>query len=79
MAGFHATDAESFADAIHEALALPATQQLKMRQAARELAETKFSEAAFEDGFVVGWERLVHRVEERMGAAQLARGEVEQE
>jgi alpha-1,2-mannosyltransferase len=73
--GFHATDSESFAAAIHEALSLSPAQQLKMREAARALAESKFSEAEFERGFERGWERLVHRAEERIGAAMEARGE----
>ncbi|GMK57824.1 hypothetical protein CspeluHIS016_0406580 [Cutaneotrichosporon spelunceum] len=42
--GFHATDAESFADAIHQALSLPLAQDVGMRRAARSLARGKFSE-----------------------------------
>jgi hypothetical protein len=75
--GFHATDAESFATAIHDALSLLPSQQLKMRHAARELAENKFSEAEFERGFGRGWERLVHCAEERLGEARLASGDAE--
>ncbi|BEJ12922.1 hypothetical protein CspHIS471_0300960 [Cutaneotrichosporon sp. HIS471] len=56
--GFHATDAESFADAIHEALSLSRHQELAMRRTARSLARDKFSEAAFERGFARGWSRL---------------------
>ncbi len=57
-AGFHGTDAESFADAIHAALALPAHQEVSMRRAARARARDKFSEAAFERAFARGWGRL---------------------
>lgn len=58
-AGFHGTDAESFADAIHEALSLSAHQEVSMRRAARALAADKFSEAAFERAFSRGFGRLV--------------------
>ncbi|KAL1406231.1 asparagine-linked glycosylation protein [Vanrija albida] len=63
--GFHATDAKSFAAAIHEALSMSAGQQLAMRKAARALAEDKFSERAFERGFERGWNQLARAAHKR--------------
>ncbi|WWC59281.1 uncharacterized protein I303_101832 [Kwoniella dejecticola CBS 10117] len=56
--GFHATDAESFAEAIHQAFALSPTESLTMRKAAREAAVQKFSEKEFEKHWQEGWNRL---------------------
>ncbi|WVR04606.1 hypothetical protein IAU60_001616 [Kwoniella sp. DSM 27419] len=56
--GFQATDAESFAEAIHAALSLSGKDGLIMRKTAREAAVRKFSEAEFEKGWEKGWMRL---------------------
>ncbi|WWC86926.1 uncharacterized protein L201_001805 [Kwoniella dendrophila CBS 6074] len=56
--GFHATDAESFAEAIHQAFSLSPKESLSMRKAAREAAVQKFSEKEFEKGWQEGWNRL---------------------
>ncbi|WVQ83370.1 hypothetical protein IAT38_005511 [Cryptococcus sp. DSM 104549] len=56
--GYHATDAPSFAAALHEAFSLSPSQSLKMRKAARALAVEKFSEQEFEKSWDKGWERL---------------------
>ncbi|TYJ53573.1 hypothetical protein B9479_005777 [Cryptococcus floricola] len=56
--GFHATDADSFAEAIHAALSVSPKESLKMRKAARQLAVEKFSERKFEEDWDVGYERL---------------------
>ncbi|WVQ76077.1 hypothetical protein IAR50_005714 [Cryptococcus sp. DSM 104548] len=56
--GFHATDAASFAEAIHSALALSPKESLAMRKAARQLAVEKFSEKKFEEDWDVGYGRL---------------------
>ncbi|WVW78496.1 hypothetical protein I302_100451 [Kwoniella bestiolae CBS 10118] len=56
--GFHATDAESFAEAIHQAFTLSPEESLKMRKAAREASVRKFSESQFERGWQEGWMRL---------------------
>lgn len=69
--GFHATDAESFAVAIYEALSSSPKQQLAMRQAGRALAAAKFSEAAFESGFEQGWASLVSRLDRKRSGQEL--------
>lgn len=56
--GFHATDASSFAEAMHQALSLTNSQAIKMRQAARALAKEKFSERAFEEAWEGSWALL---------------------
>ncbi|WVF69838.1 hypothetical protein IAT40_004618 [Kwoniella sp. CBS 6097] len=56
--GFHATDAESFAKAIHSASSLSDKESLAMRKAARDAAVQKFSEAEFEKAWEKGWFRL---------------------
>ncbi|WRT64804.1 uncharacterized protein IL334_001739 [Kwoniella shivajii] len=53
--GFHATDADSFAEAIHQAFSLPLKESVSTRKAARELAVQKFSEKEFEEGWRKGW------------------------
>lgn len=53
--GFHATDAESFAEAMHQALSLSSSQASSMRKAARALAKEKFSQRAFERSFEESW------------------------
>ncbi|WWC67918.1 uncharacterized protein I206_101836 [Kwoniella pini CBS 10737] len=63
--GFHATDAESFAEAIHEALRLSSKQSLTMRKAAREAAVQKFSEKEFEKHWQDGWIRLKSLAEKK--------------
>ncbi|WWD21459.1 hypothetical protein CI109_105944 [Kwoniella shandongensis] len=65
--GFHATDAQSFAEAIHNAFSLPSKESLKIRKAARAAASEKFSEAGFEKGFDRGWQRLKGLVSRRRG------------
>jgi hypothetical protein len=69
--GFHATTAETFADAIHQALSLSPAPQLAMRKAARALAVHKFSLEEFERGFGEGWREL----KGMMGRARRARKE----
>nr|XP_019005182.1 alpha-1,2-mannosyltransferase [Kwoniella mangroviensis CBS 8507]OCF68643.1 alpha-1,2-mannosyltransferase [Kwoniella mangroviensis CBS 8507] len=61
--GFHATDAGSFAEAIHQAFTLSPEESLRMRKAAREAAVKKFSEREFEKGWQLGWKRLKGLVE----------------
>ncbi|WVQ98028.1 hypothetical protein IAU59_005149 [Kwoniella sp. CBS 9459] len=56
--GYHATDAESFAEAIHSAFSLSEKDSLSMRKAARDAAVQKFSEAEFEKAWEKGWFRL---------------------
>ncbi|OCF38298.1 alpha-1,2-mannosyltransferase [Kwoniella heveanensis CBS 569] len=56
--GYHATDAESFAEAIHSAFSLSDKESLAMRKAARDAAVHKFSEAEFEKAWEKGWFRL---------------------
>ncbi|KAK8847360.1 hypothetical protein IAR55_005217 [Kwoniella newhampshirensis] len=56
--GFHATDAESFAEAIHNVFTLPSRESLRIRKAARAAASEKLSEEGFERGFEQGWRRL---------------------
>ena len=63
--GFHATDAKSFADAIHQALSLSGSQASKMRQAARAAAKEKFSERAFEDSWEESWVLLMRKSRRR--------------
>jgi hypothetical protein len=53
MPGYHSTDATSFAESIHSAFSLTSSQDLTMRQAARDRAVRVFSQEAFE----IGWER----------------------
>ncbi|KAI0066790.1 mannosyltransferase [Artomyces pyxidatus] len=54
--GFHATDAEGFADAIHETLTLTPTAEIALRQRARDWAISRFSEREFERGWEgSGW------------------------
>jgi len=54
--GFHATTPETFAQAFHDAFSLPPAEELAMRQRARSLAVSKFSEAEFEKGWnASGW------------------------
>ncbi|KZP13933.1 glycosyltransferase family 4 protein [Athelia psychrophila] len=54
--GFHATTPQTFATAFHDALSLPLAEELAMRQRARALAISKFSEAEFEKGWnASGW------------------------
>ena len=59
-AGFHATDAASFAEALHAALTLPKAEALAMRERARAWAVKQFSEAEFERGWEAsGWRAFV--------------------
>ncbi|KAJ9126537.1 hypothetical protein QFC24_001565 [Naganishia onofrii] len=57
--GFHATDAESFAERIHEILSLPDEEQEAIRRSAREKAEEAFAVEVFEKGWKEGWGRLM--------------------
>lgn len=70
--GFHATTAEEFASAIHDALTLPPAEQKKMREAARKLAVQKFSLEEFERGFARGWQALRDIALERRHRRELA-------
>ncbi|KAK4685333.1 hypothetical protein P7C73_g4818, partial [Tremellales sp. Uapishka_1] len=56
--GFHATDAESFAEALHAALSMSTTLQNRMRKAARAAAVERFSELEFDKGLGRGWKIL---------------------
>lgn len=51
--------------ALHEALSLSTAQATKMREAARALAGTKFSQEAFEQGWEGSWKEVVRIVEDR--------------
>ncbi|KAL7419032.1 asparagine-linked glycosylation protein [Cryptotrichosporon argae] len=53
--GFHATDAASFAEAMHTALAMSPAEQLSMRRAARGAAVERFGQRRFEQGFGRAW------------------------
>ncbi|EIW81552.1 glycosyltransferase family 4 protein [Coniophora puteana RWD-64-598 SS2] len=53
--GFHATTPSTFADALHAALTLPPAEDLALRQRARQLAVSKFSEDAFWASWEKGW------------------------
>ncbi|KAI0267331.1 mannosyltransferase [Gloeopeniophorella convolvens] len=54
--GFHATDPEGFARAMHEVLVMPAAERLAMRERARARATVTFSEKAFEEAWTgSGW------------------------
>ncbi|THH09587.1 hypothetical protein EW146_g8649 [Bondarzewia mesenterica] len=56
--GFHATNPETFAEAIHEALTLPPEVELALRRRAREWAVGRFSEREFEKGWQgCGWRK----------------------
>ena len=63
--GFHATDADSFAEAMHQALSLSSSQASTMRKAARALAKEKFSQKAFERSFEESWKVLKTKSRER--------------
>jgi len=49
--GYHADDPDSFANALHKVLTLPADEQLAMRRRARAWAVQRFSEEVFEQGW----------------------------
>lgn len=54
--GYHADDSDSFADALHTVLTLPAEEQLAMRRRARAWAVQRFSEEEFERSWnASGW------------------------
>jgi hypothetical protein len=61
LLGYHATDAKSFSVAMHEILSLPIAEQTRIRQAARKLAQTKFSQEQFEKGWQRGWKKMLER------------------
>lgn len=63
--GWHATDAESFAEGMHEILSLDSKEQKKVREAARALAVEKFSLEEFERGWSGFWGRLVGLLPDR--------------
>jgi len=67
--GFHATDAASFAEAVHSALTLSNNQATKTRQAARALAKEKFSLRAFEKSWEKSWGLLKKRSRVRRAEA----------
>ncbi|KAK7689918.1 hypothetical protein QCA50_006557 [Cerrena zonata] len=58
--GYHATNAEAFADAFHEILTLPPDEDLALRTRARTWAVQRFSEEEFERGWMAsGWKTLL--------------------
>lgn len=57
--GFHAKSAEDFTSAIHEAFSLSSERSGRMREAARQAAVARFSQAEFERGFAGSWKCLV--------------------
>ncbi|KAG6829127.1 hypothetical protein H0H92_005601 [Tricholoma furcatifolium] len=58
--GYHADSTESFAEALHTALSLDASQDLKIRRRARGRAVHCFSEEEFEKGWnASGWRRIL--------------------
>jgi hypothetical protein len=73
--GFHATDAASFAGAIHQAFSLSAGEAKLMREAARKAAVERFSQAEFEKGFGKGWGLLRELREGRVRQREEAGGE----
>ena len=63
--GFHATSPEEFAARMHEALSLSEEEQMTIRKAARESAQTRFSEKVFGEAFEDGYAKLIHRRKRR--------------
>ena len=56
IAGFHAKDPESFAQAVHEVISMSDGEQVAIRERARRWATITFSEEAFERGWTQsGW------------------------
>jgi alpha-1,2-mannosyltransferase len=56
--GFHARDPDSFADALHQALNLPKSEELGMRKRARQWAVQRFSEEEFVKAWdASGWQK----------------------
>lgn len=58
MTGFHATDPESFATALHAALSMSPAEQTAMRERGRAWAVERFSRKGFEEAWEAsGWRR----------------------
>jgi alpha-1,2-mannosyltransferase len=58
--GYHATTAESFAEALHNALSLSSGEDKAIRERARESAVKRFSEEEFVKGWdLSGWKEWV--------------------
>lgn len=58
ISGFHAKDPESFAQVVHEVIAMEEGERRSIRARARQWATTRFSQEAFEKGWTQsGWSR----------------------